>query len=387
MAFFDDHVLASQPNFIWKPWFGLGIWDLGPLGHCLPTRFSCGFHMDCAWFAHVPHMVFMWFPHGPHMVSCAFHMFCTWFAHGLHMVCTCPPPGFHVFSKWFAHGLHMVFFTCFFTWFLCLPMSPTMFFMWFPHGPHMVFMWFPHGLHMVGHVPTWFFPHMVCMWFPHGPHMVSCAVHMVCTCPPPGFHVFSKWFAHGLRMVFSYGFSHACPYPPQCFLCGFHMAPTGFYVVSIWFAHGLHNLGMDGMDWLDGWDGKHVNYAGVKYIFVTNNISPATWHSLMTMSWYSSGSSGLILGFRIWDHQDTALIWFSCTHGLHMDCTQFAHVPHMVVMWFPYDFHPTHPIHHIHCNPSIHPKILIGIWTKQILVDLHEFKQNMQILQVYYVFQ
>ena len=108
VTFFDDHVLASQPNFIWKPWFGLGIWDLGPLGHCLPTRFSCGFHMDCAWFAHVPHMVFMWFPHGPDMVF-------MWFPNGLHMVCT-----------WSAHVPHMVF-------------------MWFPHGPHMVSMWFPHG--------------------------------------------------------------------------------------------------------------------------------------------------------------------------------------------------------------------------------------------------
>ena len=47
VAFFDDHVLASQPNFIWKPWFGLGILDLGPPGHCLPTWFSRGFHVVC----------------------------------------------------------------------------------------------------------------------------------------------------------------------------------------------------------------------------------------------------------------------------------------------------------------------------------------------------
>ena len=111
VAFFDDHVLASLPNFIWKPWFGLGIWDLGPPGHCPPTWFSCGFHMTptwfscgshmvCTWFAHGLHMVFMWFAHGLHMV-------CTWFAHGLHMVCACPPHGFHVVSTWFpSHPSH-----------------------------------------------------------------------------------------------------------------------------------------------------------------------------------------------------------------------------------------------------------------------------------------
>ena len=57
VTFFDDHVLASQPNFIWKPWVGLGIWDLGPPGHCLPTWFSCGFHMAPTWFSCGFHMV------------------------------------------------------------------------------------------------------------------------------------------------------------------------------------------------------------------------------------------------------------------------------------------------------------------------------------------
>ena len=333
LAFFDDHVLV----FIWKPWFDLGISDLGPPGHCphmifmytwfahglhtvCTCPFSCGFHMAptwfhvlstcfahglhmvCTWFAHVPHLVFMCFPNGLHMV-------CTWFFHMFfhmvfmlahvphnvfHVVSTWPPHGFHVVSTWFAHGR-----TC----------------------PHLVFP--PHGLHVVS------------TWPPHGFMCCAHGLHMVCTCPPPGFHVFSKWFAHGLHMVFSYGFSHACPYPPQCFLCGFHMAPTGFYVVSIWFAHGLHNLGMDGMDWLDGWDGKHVNYAGVKYIFVTNNVSPATgilwWPCLgihlEALVWSSD------LGFGTTRTLPPHMIFMWFPYGLCMVRTWFAHGLHMVCTW------------------------------------------------------
>ena len=184
--------------------------------------------------------------------------------------------------------------------------------------------------------PTWF--HVLCTWFAHG------------TCPPPGFHVFSQWFAHG----FFKGFSYACPYPPQCFLCGFHMAPTGFYVISIWFAHGLHNLGMDGMDWLDGWGGKHVNYAGVKYIFVTNNISPATG-----ILWWPC--LGVHLEALVWSWDfgfGTTRTLPSYDFHVHMVCTWIAHNLHMSPTWLSCGFHmisilPIQSITFIAIHPSI----------------------------------
>ena len=128
----------------------------------------------------------------------------------------------------------------------------------------------------------------------------------------------------------------------------------------------------------------------------------------MTMCWQasqiSSGSPGLVLGFGIWDHQDTASphgfhvvsTWFAhglhmvCTwfaHGLHMVCTWsahvphmvctwFAHGPHMVFMWFPHGFHPIHPIHPIHCiHPSIPGHYLVHELSRY-WQDLHEFKQK-----------
>ena len=233
VAFFDDHVLASLPNFIWKPWFGLGIWDLGPPGHCLPTWFSCGFHMVC-----------------------------TWLPHGLHMVCTCPPHGFHVVS------------TCF---------------------------------------------HLVSKWFAHGLHMVS-------TCPPHGFHVVSTWAPHGFHVV-----------SIQSILSIASIHPSQVHELSRYWQD-LHEFKQ-----------KHANHAGEKVHLCNKQCPPCKWHSLMTMYWQasqiSSGSPGLVLGFGIWDHQDTepphgfhvVSTWFSC--GFQMVCTWFAHGLHMSPTWFSCGFH------------------------------------------------
>ena len=132
---------------------------------------------------------------------------------------------------------------------------------------------------------------------------------------------------------------------------GFHVVCTCPHMVFMWFAHGLNmsltwfscGFHMEALVW--SWD---LGFG------TTSTLPPH-----MIFMWFPYG----LCLFRTW-----------FAHGLHMDCTWFADGLHIVCTWF------------AHCNPSIHPRTLIGTWTKQILADLHEFEQNMQILQVYNTF-
>ena len=84
--------------------------------------------------------------------------------------------------------------------------------------------------------------------------------------------------------------------------------PHGFHVVSKWFAHGLH---------------------------MACTCPPHGFHVVSTWA----------------------------PHGFHVVSTWAPHGFHVVSTWFPsYPSNPSHPLH-----PSIHPRTLIGIWTKQIL--------------------
>ena len=145
---------------------------------------------------------------------------------------TASPHGFHVVSTWFAHGFHMV----------CTR---------FAHGLHMSPTWFSCGLHMA---PTWFSCgfQMVCTWFAHG-----------FTCPPHGFHAVSTWAPHGFHVVSTWFPSHPSN-PSHPLHPSIH---PGHYLV-----HELSRYWQD----LHEFKQKHANHASVKYIYVTNNVPPAS---------------------------------------------------------------------------------------------------------------